>query len=480
MAIIGFSKHGKGGGKGVGDYLMNPTIKGRENSPPECVRGDVDSTVDLIDSIDNKWKYTSGTISFSEESITPEQEEWIMDKFEEVAFAGLDKDQYDISWVRHTHAGHAELHFVTPRIELTTGKALNIKPPGKLTQDVFDDLRREINHTHGFSDPDDPARQRMGKEPNHVQLKNADLKRQGVKVEPGNREAVTDYIKSQYEDGLLSNRDDVVAALKDIGCKVPREGKNYVTAEFEGHKFRLKGGLYEREWDKRQIEIENRAKGRRFNEPDRDSAERYGQKVNRHIEHRAKYNRGRYQKTIEMEPKPREVAYGHGERVPLAAYVRDQLGHGNYIKTASQRDAAEQNQTGRDGNRSGTLQGNEPDNGLAHRPMRTSERSDKMVRQSGHGHGIQGRILHHREQVNDKSGTTIIERFKTAIERTRQTVSRIGERLRNLSKDTRSAAGECRDAQQVTTEINQRTLSRAQRQAKRNNTDRDRGPNFSR
>mgnify|MGYP000309544852 FL=1 len=469
MAIIGFSKHGKGGGKGVGDYLMNPDIKGRENNPPECVRGDIDSTVDLIDSIDNKWKYTSGVVSFSEDTITPEQEEWVMDKFEEVAFAGLDKDQYDISWVRHSHAGHAELHFVTPRIELTTGKALNIKPPGKINQDTFDDLRREINHTHGFSDPDDPERQQMGKEPNHIQLKNAELKRQGVEVEPGNRESVTEYIKNQYKDGFLKDRDDVVKALEEIGCSVPRKtGKHYLTAEFEGHKFRLKGGLYERDWDKRQIEIENRAKGRRFNEPDPESAGRYGEKVKRHIENRAKFNRGRYQKAIEVEPKTHEQTNNLGERVALASYIRSQLGDGNSIEATS-------NQNGRTSTISGILQRDESNRGLAHHSVR-QQGENPVVRESGHDRELRGRLPHHREQINDQTGTTIIERFKATIERTKQTFSRIRERIRDISNETEQATESCGDANEVTAKIDKRTLRQAQRQAKRNDPDRSFGP----
>ena len=57
-----------------------------------------------------------------------------MDGFERVAFAGLEPDRYSILWVRHQHAGHHELHFVTPRMELVSGKSLNIHPPGRVSQ----------------------------------------------------------------------------------------------------------------------------------------------------------------------------------------------------------------------------------------------------------------------------------------------------------------------------------------------------------
>ena len=134
--IVGFSSHGKGAGRGPVGYMVDPARAGRENAPPVVLRGNPDQTTTLIDSLDFKWKYTSGVLSFAPgEVITREMETAIMDRFEALAFAGLESDQYNIMWVRHSHAGHHELHFVTPRVELSTGKSLNIKPPGDLAQD---------------------------------------------------------------------------------------------------------------------------------------------------------------------------------------------------------------------------------------------------------------------------------------------------------------------------------------------------------
>ncbi|MDE9571774.1 relaxase/mobilization nuclease domain-containing protein, partial [Xenorhabdus bovienii] len=82
------------------------------------------------------------------------------DRFEALAFAGLGSDQYNILWVRHSHAGHHELHFVTPRVELSTGKSLNIRPPGEASKRAFDDFRSEINARYGLADPEDPHRVR--------------------------------------------------------------------------------------------------------------------------------------------------------------------------------------------------------------------------------------------------------------------------------------------------------------------------------
>ena len=115
---------------------------GREEKPPQVLRGDVDMTRDLINALGNKWKFTAGVLSWHpDDKVTPEQEEKVMDDFEKLAFAGLDPDQRNILWVRHSHAGHHELHFVIPRVELSTGKAFNPCPPGWQRQfDVFRDL----------------------------------------------------------------------------------------------------------------------------------------------------------------------------------------------------------------------------------------------------------------------------------------------------------------------------------------------------
>ena len=174
--IVGFSKHGQGKAQGVLNYLLaedgaagalgyllgeNNRAGVRRSPLPVVVRGDSAVTHGLINSSNFEWRYTSGVLSFSAgERITPEMEQKIMDEFEAAAFAGLSSDRYNILWIRHAHTGREELHFVVPRIELTTGKSLNIAPPGKASRQLFDTFRSKINAELGLSDPDDPARRR--------------------------------------------------------------------------------------------------------------------------------------------------------------------------------------------------------------------------------------------------------------------------------------------------------------------------------
>ncbi|MBW3241436.1 relaxase/mobilization nuclease domain-containing protein [Epibacterium sp. DP7N7-1] len=111
-----------------------------------------DRTEALIDASGNQWTYRAGVISFAAEDAPDEaQQVEVMDAFERLAFAGMDAEQYDMLWVRHTHEDRVELHFCTPRLELTSGRSLNIAPPGY--QNAFDSLRDLMNKAHDWADP---------------------------------------------------------------------------------------------------------------------------------------------------------------------------------------------------------------------------------------------------------------------------------------------------------------------------------------
>lgn len=107
------------------------TTPGRDAHLPDVLRGDPELTREIIDTLDTKWAFhRRGAFMAPDDAVTPEQEERVMDDFEALAFAGLEADQRNILWVRHVHAGHHELHFVIPRVELASGKAFNPCPPG--------------------------------------------------------------------------------------------------------------------------------------------------------------------------------------------------------------------------------------------------------------------------------------------------------------------------------------------------------------
>lgn len=239
--LIKFTGGGRGGGRQVAEYLTRE--EGRGHAPPEVVRGDMDRTRDLIDSIERQWTYTHGVLSFAaEDAPTEDQQREAMDAFERLAFAGLDPEQYDITWVRHSHteSGRTELHFVTPRMELCSGRALNIAPPG--WEGTYAPLRDALNLSHGWARPDDPERAReLTQAPERPQ--------EGFRLREG-REGIHEYLAGLVAAEAVTDRASMVQALREAGLKVTREGKDYITVQDPANdeRFRMKGRIYEKDW----------------------------------------------------------------------------------------------------------------------------------------------------------------------------------------------------------------------------------------
>ncbi|MCG8529603.1 MAG: relaxase/mobilization nuclease domain-containing protein, partial [Desulfovibrionales bacterium] len=242
-------RHGVGRGSSVINYVTDAKMPKRQHSPPEILRGDPQQVKQLIDSTSRKWKYTSGVLSWApEDKVTPEQERKLMDSFERHAFAGMEPDQYSILWVRHSHAGHHEMHFVIPRTELRSDKALNPCPPGWDKQ--YNPLCELWNRRNNWARPDEAKRARLVSPGVTIESY-----RSGTAAEI--RTAVTEAILQGVEAGVISNRDEMVSELKSIGFSVPRKGKDYITIEIpqddstkkKPQRIRLKGALYAESWN---------------------------------------------------------------------------------------------------------------------------------------------------------------------------------------------------------------------------------------
>ena len=295
--------HGQGAGEGPTNYLVREDYPGRDAHLPDVLRGDPEVTRALIDSLDTTWRFTAGALSWHpDDTVTPEQEQRVMDDFEALAFAGLEADQRNILWVRHVHAGHHELHFVIPRVELSSGKAFNPCPPG--WQKHFDPFRDLHNHREGWARPDDPARTRMFT-PAHADLHRARLLRWGKTPKPDDRatakEAIHEYMLAKVEQGQASNRAEELIALQEAGLEITRAGKDYITVKDpdSGEKLRLKGGMYAEQWDFSQFvgrtsEGQSRAGAAGDGEPDPATVQRLERELAAVIAKRADYNRGRY------------------------------------------------------------------------------------------------------------------------------------------------------------------------------------------
>ncbi|MGK7896477.1 MAG: relaxase/mobilization nuclease domain-containing protein, partial [Xenococcus sp. (in: cyanobacteria)] len=255
--LVKFFKGGTGQGASPVEYLTRETdSRGVIREPlPEIIKGNPKQTIQLIDSLDFKYKFHSGVISFApSDEPTEEQQKAIIDSFEETAFAGLEADQYDILWVKHSHTsnGRVELHFVTPRVELTTGKSLSIAPPG--WQDYYCHWRDIWNYQQGWASPDDPTRARTY-QPGYQALRDAQDQRLELAGLPAKkkedyRKIITNYITENIRLGNITNRTDIIKTLKNADIEVTRIGTNYITITNDkiNQKIRLKGGIYNASW----------------------------------------------------------------------------------------------------------------------------------------------------------------------------------------------------------------------------------------
>ena len=303
--LIKFFRNGKGAGAGPVGYLVadkvlayddnRDLIRDADGQPitvtreplPEVLRGNPDSTEALIDASRHQWTYRAGVISFAAtDAPTEEQQAEVMDHFERLAFAGLDPTQYDVLWVRHTHEDRVELHFCTPRLELTSGKSLNIAPPGY--RDAFDSLRDVMNQRHGWADP--------------MELERTQEVRDTIETptRAQGRDELHAWLQDQISVGFVTDRASMLDALVDAGFDIPRAGKADLTAQDPdtGERWRLKGEIFHEDWQADPAEREaERGTGhdpaglRRLDGiPAGELQDRFEQ----YCDHRASYNRDRY------------------------------------------------------------------------------------------------------------------------------------------------------------------------------------------
>ena len=247
--LIGFARHfGMGGSGPALDYLTGYLVNGEERAAkPEVIRGDPEAVGGIIDTLPFHRKYSSGVLSFApEDHVTPEAEEEIMDRFENAVFAGLPPDRRSIVWIKHTDKGRTEMHFVVPRVDLGTGKSLNIAPPTPASRDLIDTLRTSINLRYGFRDPSDPAHAKSVSIPAHVAKLATQAERHGRSAKADIRQVITDRVLEQAQAGRIAGRTDVVSFLAKQGFTIARSGINYLTVVCpeSGERVRLKGNIF--------------------------------------------------------------------------------------------------------------------------------------------------------------------------------------------------------------------------------------------
>ena len=211
---------------------------------------------------------------------------------------GLAADRYAWTAVRHREAGGGvHVHVVAARCDLETGKSLNIAPPG--WEQTYGPLVEACNVEHAWSRPDDLARARVQQPGHRAYIEAAEL-RAGTQRDGDPRDVIEQYLLQRVESGKVEDRAGVVAALKEAGLEVPREGKHYVTAvdPERGERWRLKGALYEHDYQRERVEraaaAPDTGRGAGDDGDRRARAAEVWRDVERHRARQAAYHRSRY------------------------------------------------------------------------------------------------------------------------------------------------------------------------------------------
>jgi relaxase-like protein len=328
--LIKMFSNGKGSGAGPVNYLTacevlaydnnRDLIRDEHGAPemvtrdplPEVLRGNPERMIELIDACRHQWSYRAGVISFAKEDAPSEDEQQqVIDAFQALAFAGMDGDQYECLWVRHSHEDRVELHFCTPRMELTSGKSLNIAPPGY--QKPYDSLRDMLNKEHGWADPMDLERVLEAKpvieSPERAQ----------------SREALHGWIMDQISVGLIHDRAALLDALTEAGFEIPRAGAKYITVKDPetDERWRLKGEIFHDDWQaentlEREVECGFRADQGGARRLDAIELGELQARFAEHCARRAEYNRDRYPQLSALEPQGLERSVGEDQALDLA------------------------------------------------------------------------------------------------------------------------------------------------------------------
>ncbi|WP_151764870.1 mobilization protein [Acinetobacter soli] len=255
---IKFLEHGKGSAAKASAYVLDKLDHiGNVRAGVEVLRGNATTFNAICDSSPHLWKYTSGVIAWSKEDApTDEQIKEVLDDFEQHAFAGLEQSQYHLFAVLHTDQdGSKHIHVLTPRLDIQSGKSLNIAPPRH--EKHFDSLRDYFNTKYQWACPDDLLLMQTTQEPNHIAKLNAQAKNilssQELENLPKKQfcQAMDNYVQTLLKTQTAENRADIVACLKQLdGIDSIKPSKDFLTVTLSsGKKHRLKGDFYNEKFE---------------------------------------------------------------------------------------------------------------------------------------------------------------------------------------------------------------------------------------
>ncbi len=305
---IKFTKHGKGcPRKAVGYLLAEKDAKGDLRPDIQTLRGDAQTFVAITESLDFDYRYSSAVIAWSkQDNPTDAQIQETLDQFEKHAFADLDPTRYHMNAVLHVaQDGSKHVHVLVPRVDLGTGKSLNIAPPGH--EKYFDKLRDYLNEKYTWSKPDDLAILKADVQlPHHThsqKLAAIEINFAG-KTKPEKKELLNKIVAQRINAGVIQDRNDVVQTLAEYGI-ITRNAKDTISVKLHGDKTAVKlGGEFYKDGFNVTAYAENRARAEadqsasRANEVDAKRVNELYNKLQRATESRARFFADRYAETL--------------------------------------------------------------------------------------------------------------------------------------------------------------------------------------
>lgn len=260
--IVRFFKTGTSNGEAPVRYLLSNkdhTGQVREH-PPEVLEGSSALTIDLINGIDRKFKYTSGCLAFrSTEQPTRLELLAIIDQFKRVVAPGLETDQFNALFVLHRESedkktGQAgfHVHFVLPMTILggkncqgkdLAGKRWNPHPPGKQTIEVMSLFTQITNHENGWK--------QVQEQPKRLGI-NSLWRKAGSYTQKQKAELLHKEVLRAVRAAEISSRPELLDFIEEkLGLTITRASDQSVSVKFPGtaKAIKLKGAVYESETD---------------------------------------------------------------------------------------------------------------------------------------------------------------------------------------------------------------------------------------
>ncbi|MBE7941696.1 MULTISPECIES: relaxase/mobilization nuclease domain-containing protein [Ramlibacter] len=329
--LIKFFPYGTGSGTKAVAYLIGRyDYTGVERAEVRVLRGNPAMLGHLVNGLPFVHRYTSAVIAWHrEDEPTDADIDAVLEDFERVAFAGLDKGDYAYLAVLHVDEdGSKHIHLFVPRVELSTGRSLNIAPPG--WEKAFAPFRDAWNFERGWARPDDPDRARAiypGPRWRQQSLaqrlrRQAESLREGglgesliaevLELEQDVHEALRQLALKLVMDGDVESREELVAKLSQMG-EISRQGADYISIRpsATGKAIRLRGPIFERQADYRALralederrrvaEDEERRVLKQFAAVDHERAAEARRQLGLMLQRRAGYNRCRFKRGVEM------------------------------------------------------------------------------------------------------------------------------------------------------------------------------------